>query len=125
MNISTKNNDILINNKIIFSRKYPNFNIPDVITKNDNLIENNNEIINNESVEQSTEEEYYNRSEDFFEQLDDETIEIINRYERIHGDQIGLQIILGQFDINSLNKIVNDYYKELDEEDEYFYGEDY
>ena len=73
--------------------------------------------------EQPIEEEYYNRSEDIFEQLDDETIDIINRHERIYGDQIGLQIMLGQFDMNALNKIVSDYYKELYEEDEYFYFE--
>ena len=124
MNISTKNNDILINNKIIFSRKYPNFNIPDIITKNDNLIENKNEIINNEIDEQPIEEKYYNRSEDFIDQLDDETLNILNRYERIYGDQIGLQIMLGQFDIISLNKIVSDYYKELDDDDDYLYGEE-
>lgn len=149
MSISVKGNNILFEDKIIFTRNKPNLkffknnkkknNIKNNLKNNDNTkkklpaplwcinelngckcnkkfsncIEYNlhleyclfdkNNIDKEKDVDiQSPEEEFYN--------LDDETIDIIESYERMTGNKILIQFLLGQIDFNLIDKIKKEYY---------------
>ena len=69
-----------------------------------------------------------NPHEEKFYDFDDETIDIIESYERMTGNNILLQYLLGQISFNTIDNLKNEYYK-FDDYDEYteddLYVEDY
>ena len=169
MSISIHKNNILLNNKIIFSRKYPNFNFPknkDCKDDNDNSIQFDNkdnkeykDIFNrlppplwclneidgcqcgkffrnplkyklhlenccfdeNNLIEEETKEK---SAEDLFCELDDDTISLIESYERKTGNNIFMQFLLGQVNYNLIDNIKKEYYDDYEYENELINEED-
>ena len=152
MNISTQKNNILINNKIVFTRKYADlsfFNKPKkkIKIKKDKIKEINNPpicwctneydgICCNQQFDNITdykyhqeecllcsnnlerlkkEEEEKEKNEQFLE-IDDDTLNIIESYERMTGNNLFMAILLGQIDYSLIDKIKKKYYYDLDEE---------
>lgn len=152
MNISTHKNNILINNKIVFTRKYADlsfFNKPKkkIKIKKDKIKEINNPpicwctneydgICCNQQFDNITdykyhqeecllcsnnlerlkkEEEEKEKNEQFLE-IDDDTLNIIESYERMTGNNLFMAILLGQIDYSLIDKIKKKYYYDLDEE---------
>ena len=153
MNISTQKNNILINNKIVFTRKYADlsfFNKPKkkIKIKKDKIKEINNPPIclctneydgiccnqqfdnitdykyhqeecllcsNNLERLKKEEEEEKEKNEQFLE-IDDDTLNIIESYERMTGNNLFMAILLGQIDYSLIDKIKKKYYYDLDEE---------
>lgn len=168
MSINIDKNNILLNNKIIFTRISPNLDIP-----NSNNNNNNNKVLisSNKSNEYKDKfnrlppplwclnekngcicgkqfrnpfkyklhmevcpfddnntkiEEQEKTPEEQFCDLDDDTIDIIESYERMTGNNILIQFLIGQIDFNLIDKIKKEYYDDeffyftdIDDEDEY------
>ena len=49
-------------------------------------------------------------------EIDDDTLNIIESYERMTNNNVFMQILLGQFDYNLLDKIKKKYFYDLEEE---------
>lgn len=159
--IKIDNNKIIINNEIVFERKYPNFNIPNnvcqPITKFNNNIdknlnnnkrlphplwclnEKNGECCNmkfrNKNLynihqevclfkEHEIIEDEIETNEDYICNLDDETLNLIESYERLTGHNILIQMLLGQIDYNLIDNIRKEYYYDIDELEKEYYSED-
>ena len=160
MNIAVNNNNILLDNKIVFTRKYPTLKIPNeedkIKIKINKLKKKNNEYdrlppplwCTNErdgckcrmtfrnphkynihsqiclfNEENDIKEEIKDPNEDLFFNLDDDTMNILESYERMTGNNVLLQILLGQLNYKSIDNIINDYYN--DEEYLYMCDEDF
>ena len=151
MNISTQKNNILINNKIVFTRKYANlsfFNKPKKKEKEKEKIKEINNppicwctneydgICCNQQFDNITDYKYHQeecllcsnnlerlkkekeekeRTEQILE-IDDDTLDIIEKYERMTGENLFMAILLGQIDYSLIDKIKKKYYYDLDEE---------
>ena len=167
MIISTDNKNILLDNKIIFTRKKPNLKFFENKNKNKNKNNNKNDfnkcviikekkklpaplwcineldgcicnkkfgnindynihkevcLFDKNNLEEYNEEKNNKSPEDLFYDFDDETINIIESYERMTGDKILMQFLLGQINYNLIDKIIKEYYYDI--EDEYQYDTD-
>lgn len=157
--IKIDNNNIIINNEIVFERKFPNFNIPNNVCQPINKFNNNidKNLDNNERLPHPLwclnekngkccnmkfrNKNLYNihqkvclfkeneiiedeSTEDHINNLDDETINLIESYERLTGHNILIQMLLGQIDYSIIDDIRKQYYNDLDYFDEEYLSED-
>ena len=156
MNIFTNNDDIIIDNKIVFTRKYSDLsfsNKPKKKIKIKDKIKNDvvepplfwcinelngisckacfnditeykyhqmeclhcqNNLLRIEKEKEEKEKEEMEKNNE----IDDDTLNIIESYERMTGNNIFMAYLLGQININTINKIKDEYYYDL--EAEYF-----
>jgi hypothetical protein len=150
MSINVEKNNILLDNKIVFIRKYPKLNFPNkeerkkklTMTekklhwdqklppplwcinekngckckktfRNPYMYKLHSEVCLFDEKNELKEEENIS-SEDIICNLDDTTINMIESYERMTGNNIMMQILLGQVNYNFIDKIINDYYNDED-----------
>jgi len=159
MNISTQKNNILINNEIVFIRKYADMSFfnkekKEKKKKKKKIKEKIKEIYNppicwctnkyngiccNQQFDDITDYKYHQEEcllcSDNLERLkkekeekeekkrtkqlldiDDDTLNIIESYERMTGNNLFMAILLGQIDYSLIDKIKKKYYCDLDEE---------
>ena len=77
------------------------------------LCKDNLERFKKEKEEEKKEKEH---------ELDEDTLSIIESYERMTGKNLFMAILLGQIDYNLIDKIKDEYYYDLD--NEYFFDND-
>jgi len=156
MSITIEKNNIILDNKIVFTRKYPKLNFLNKekrkkkkkVTKwteeksrwghkpppplwcmnekngcqcnktfrNPYMYKLHSEIClfdeKNEKKEEKEEKKL--STEDIFCNLDDTEISIIESYERMTGNNVLIQILLGQVNYKFIDNIIKDYYNDED-----------